>query len=375
MERSGLMACFESMTDPRINRTRHHDLTAIVVIAICAVICGADTWVAIAEYGEAKKRWFESFLDLKNGIPSHDTFGRVFAALDPTEFGERFITWVSLLANNVCGDIIAIDGKTLRKSFDTASSKSAIHMVSAWSDANQLVLGQIKVDEKSNEITAIPALLEMLVLEKCIVTIDAMGCQKAIVEKIIEKEADYVIALKGNQGTLHQEVIDYFDYAESKKDNVLINDHYDEVDAGHGRIETRSTKIITDVSWFENRSEWKELNSIIKVEAMRENKLTRKKEIETRYYISSLKAADAQKAHQAVRKHWGVENGLHWCLDVSFSEDDSRVREGYADQNLSVLRRIALNLLKQETSSKVGIQTKRLRAGWDERYLLKVLKI
>jgi len=373
MKGSSITEFFMPLEDPRVARTQRHAFQSIIVIAICAIVCGADSWVAVEEYGKAKLEWFKTFLDLENDIASHDTFGRVFAALDPDKFCECFMKWIEYLAKTVLGDIISIDGKTLRKSFDKASSKAAIHMVSAWSSANQLVLGQIKTEDKSNEITAIPKLLELIVVKGAIVTIDAMGCQKKIVEKIIDKEADYVIGLKGNQGNLLEEVEDYFKYADSNNYAGITHDYYEEIDAGHGRIETRRVWSTGDIDWSEEKNKWKGLDSIVKVESTRE--IGDDKSVETRFYISSLDGTDAKKAHTAIRSHWGIENNLHWQLDVSFSEDQCRVREGYAAENFSTLRKIALSLLQKEKTAKCGINNKRLKAGWDERYLLKVLQI
>ena len=373
MTGNNLTTFFKSMKDPRINRTKRHSLQEIIIIAICAVICGANDWVAVENFGNSKIEWFKSFLDLENGIPSHDTFGRVFSALDAESFSTCFIQWVEWLAQTVSPGVIAIDGKTLRKSFDTASSKAAIHMVSAWSSANQLVLGQIKTEEKSNEITAIPKLLELLVISGAIITIDAMGCQKKIVEKIVEKGADYMIALKSNQGSFYNEVDQFFKGAASKDYNGITCDYYEEIDAGHGRIENRKTWTTGDIGWFQNKDKWVGLSSLVKIESTREIK--GEISIENRYYISSLDGSDAKKAHNTVRSHWGVENGLHWKLDVGFLEDNCRVRNGSGAENFSVLRRIALNLLQQEKTARVGINNKRLMAGWDNRYLLKILNI
>jgi predicted transposase YbfD/YdcC len=350
-----------------------HYLTDILVIAICGVICGADDWVGIEEFGQAKEKWFQSFLPLPNGIPSHDTFGRVFAQLEPERFQNCFVSWIQAISHLSQDEIVAIDGKTLRRSYDRHSSKAAIHMVSAWAATNRLVLGQLKTDEKSNEITAIPPLLRELALTGCIVTIDAIGCQTAIAQQIIEQEADYVLALKGNQGKLHQDVQSLFDYAFEKKFQDIEHDTYQTVDKGHGRLEIRRCWTISDpefLSWLDPTGKWTGLSSISRVEAQRliEGERTRK----VRYYISSL-AGDAAQIGQAVRTHWQIENCVHWVLDVSFREDDCRIRQGYGPQNMALLRHIALNALHQETTAKCGIKNKRLKAGWDNDYLLKVL--
>jgi len=361
---------FGIITDPRVERTKLHSLHDILVIAICAVICGADAWTEVESFGNAKKEWFSSFLDLRNGIPSHDTFGRVFAALDPKQFSECFANWLADVARNLTGQVVAIDGKTLRRSYDKSSSKKAIHMVSAWAAETRLVLGQLKTEEKSNEITAIPELLKMLALRGCIVTIDAMGCQREIVADIVDKGADYVICLKGNQETLHDDVKSFFDWAIEEDFKEFPHDFAESIDKGHGRVETRRCWCTSDTSWFQESPKWKGLSSFAMLES--ERSVDTETSVERRYFISSLDGKDAQAFARVVRSHWGVENELHWTLDVSFREDECRVRQGNAAENFSTLRRIALNLLKR-SSFKAGIKGKRLRAGWDEDYLLKVL--
>ena len=364
---------FELIPDPRINRRKRHLLHDILVIAICGVICGADDWVSVAQFGREKEKWFRGFLRLPNGIPSHDTFGRVFAALDPNAFGRCFTSWVQDVARVTAGEVVAIDGKTVRRSFDRASGKAAIHMVSAWAATNKLVLGQIKTEEKSNEITAIPRLLEVLDLRGCIVTIDAMGCQTEIAAKIIDKQSDYVLGLKGNQGNLHAEVAAYFEQA-LKNDFVgTPHDFFEQEDHGHGRDERRRVWCTNDLMWFANRSEWKGLRSIAMIEE--ERTVNGTKSVERRYFIGSLKGDDAREYGRVVRQHWGVENGLHWVLDVAFREDECRVRAGNAAENLAMLRHVALNLLKNEPTANVGVKNKRLKAGWSEDYLLTVLQV
>lgn len=368
---ANVMDFFGDLPDPRMNRTRRHELPDILVIAICAIICGAEDWVSVALFGRCKEAWFRSFLRLPHGIPSHDTFGRVFSALGPKAFSERFTRWVQAISEVTEGDVVAIDGKTLRRSFDRASSKAAIHMVSAWSRANGLVLGQVKTAAKSNEVTAIPRLLELLDIKGCIVTIDAAGCQKAVAEKIVNSGADYVLSLKGNQPTLHNEAVAYFE--EGLKTGMCgsKHDHVIEENNDHGRFERRETWSTDEVDWLPNRQQWPSVRSAAIVISTRtsQGKTTE----ERRYYISSLPGDDAGKIADAIRGHWSIENSLHWTLDVAFREDESRARKDNAAQNLAILRHIALNLVKNEKTRRVGVKNSRLKAGWDEGYLLKIL--
>ena len=358
---------FSNIQDPRVNRQKRHQLQDIFFITLCAVICGADNWVAIEEFGKAKEDWFTELLELEYGIPSHDTFGDVFAVIDTEEFSDCFSKWVTDLANLTEGEVIAIDGKCLRRSIDKASNKSAIYMVSAWAQKNSLVLGQVKVAEKSNEITAIPILLERLDIAGAVITMDAMGCQKKIAQQIIEKKADYVLSLKGNQGSLHDDVITYFESSLSPEAAVVT------FDGGHGRIETRSVRATNKIDWLKENHSWDGLKSIIAVTATRETKT--KVTEETRYFISSLSADNPKQLEHAIRAHWAVENNLHWVLDMAFDEDSNRTRQGYSASNLAIIRHIALNLIKKEKSSKVGIKTKRLKAGWSNEYLLKIIGV
>jgi predicted transposase YbfD/YdcC len=375
MSESVSLTLFDSLSqipDPRLDRTKRHQLTDILVIAVCATICGAETWEEIEEFGRAKQNWFNKFLALPNGIPSHDTFRRVFLRLNPKKFQEAFLTWVRAVAQQAAGEVVAIDGKQSRGA-RSADGKEGLRMVSAWACEQRLVLGQLKTEEKSNEITAIPALLELLELQGCIVTVDAMGCQREVAAQIISQEADYVLSLKGNQGLLHEEVEEYFAWAERTNFKELEYDYCATLEKDHGRIEARRCWVTEDTDWLTGKAEWAGLRSIIMVEAEREV-LGRAATKERRYFISSL-PADAKQALRAVRSHWQVENSLHWVLDVAFREDECRTRTGHAPENLATLRHMAVNLLKQERSCKLGIKSKRLKAGWDESYMLKVLNI
>ncbi len=370
---SPLTEQFSNLKDPRIDRTKRHKLIDIVTIAICAVVCGADTCVDVELFGKSKKEWLSGILDLPNGIPSHDTFGRVFAMLDAKQFEAGFIEWVRRVSNVTQGQIVAIDGKTVRRSHDKRIGKGAIHMVSAWASAHRMILGQTKVDAKSNEITAIPELLRVLEVPGCIVTIDAMGCQKEIAQTITGQGADYVLALKENQPQLYQDVKDTFNLARQAEFSSIPHDFHETLEKSHGRIETGRCWTISDpdlISYLDDRRQWKKLNSIAMVESRRE--VDGKVSVESRFYISSL-PGDSGVMLNAVRGHWGIENSVHWVLDIAFREDESRVRKGDAAENLSVLRRMTLNMLKHETTSKGGIAAKRKRAGWDTEYLLKVL--
>ena len=371
---NGLIRCFCDLIDPRKdNHSSRHVLIDILTLTILAVICGADSWVAVEKFGHAKVDWLKTFLNFPNGIPSHDTIGDLFARLDSKQLQDGFLRWVNELFHFSGGDIIAIDGKTLRRSYDTASSRPAIHMVSAWACKNRLVLGQVKTDVKSNEITAIPELLKMLDLAGSIVTIDAMGCQKKIAKQIIVQSGDYVFNLKGNQSKLHEDVQLFLEaYVDKKQHQKSVVNMLEVVDGDHGRIETRRYWITEDITWLEQYNAWDGLKSIGMVEYQSIVKATGEISLERRFFISSL-TADVKRFSEAIRLHWGIENGLHWCLDVGFNEDASRVRKNNAPQNFAVIRHIALNLLKQEATAKVGIKNKRLMAGWDHAYLAKLL--
>ncbi len=363
---------FKALNDPRIQLKTQHKLIDIIVITICAVICGADDWTEIANYAKAKKEWLKKFLELPHGIPSHDTFGRVFSLLRPEEFEKRFLSWIHAIFDLTGYQTVAIDGKTLRRSYDHSSNKAAIHMVGAWATRNGISLGQRKTEAKSNEITAIPELLKLLEIKGCIVTIDAMGCQKEIARQIVDQGADYVLALKGKQGTIHDDVRLFFEYAQGKQFKDIPHGSYEVTDGGHGRVEVRRYYTVSDIDWLEEKQKWKNLNLIGMVESERHigEKITK----ETRYLISSL-PSDTKRFAEAVRDHWRIENQLHWVLDIAFREDDSRVRDRNAATNLAILRRFALSLCKQEKTAKVGIKIKRKRAGWDNDYLLTLLNV
>ncbi len=362
---------FAEVADPRVDRTKDHQLLDIIIIAICAVLCGADSWVEVEEFGTSKHAWLASVLDLPNGIPSHDTFGRVFARLDPIQFQHSFMTWVQAL-QQVRANVIAIDGKTHRGSHDRPNGKAALHLISAWASDNRLVLGQLAVDQKSNEITAIPQLLDLLDVRDCTVTIDALGCQTAIAERIVAQGGQYVLALKGNQPTLLADVEGLFADARRATHAAYGMTTATTVEKGHGRIETRRAFVISDpaaLQYLNERQHWAQLHGVALVEA--ERQVEHNTSTEQRYYLLSH-TLDAATVNQLVRSHWGIENQVHWVLDVTFHEDASRIRSGHAPQNMAVLRHIALNLLRRE-SSKGSLKTKRFRAALNDDYLAQVL--
>ena len=366
-----LIQHFSKVDDPRVAYLVEHKLIDIITIAVCAVIGGADNWVEVEQFGQEKENWFGQFLELSHGIPSHDTFERVFARIKPEQFQQCFLDWVRAVDVKTEGQVVPIDGKKVRRSHDKSKGQAAIHMVSAWASENRMVLGQVKVEDKSNEITAIPQLLALLELSGCIVTIDAMGCQKEIAAQIVTQEADYVLALKGNQSGLFEDVQELFEYAAEL--NFVDCDHHQTIEKNHGRIEIRDCWTTSQPDYFpflRNGADWANLRTLVMVRA--ERRLPDKTSVEYRYYISSL--VSGAKRHLGItRTHWRIENELHWILDVAFDEDQCRIRQGHGPQNFVVLRHIALNLLKQEKTAKCGIQAKRKKAGWSEQYLLKVL--
>ena len=357
---------FSVLSDPRKtdhNRIRH-ELLDIIIIAILAVLCGADTWTEIAEFGRKKETWLKQFLKLPNGIPLHDTFGRIFSILDPTAFERCFFAWVKTVRKKTKGEIVAIDGKSARRSHK--NGEKPLHLVNAFATANGIVLGQRKVDGKSNEITAIPELLDMLYLKGCIVTTEAMGTQGWIVKKIIENKGDYILAVKGNQGRLFEDITKSFHAPAA----LHAASYCKPSESAHGREEVRECWASEDLSGVRNVDRWKKLRRIALVTHTRT--VNGKTSVESRYFISSL-APDATEILKAVRSHWKVENTLHWSLDVSFREDESRIRIGHAGQNLALVRKLALHLLRNEKTAKGGVKAKRLQAGWNDDYLLTVL--
>jgi predicted transposase YbfD/YdcC len=370
-EPSNIEDHFGDLPDPRSGENISHPLINIVTISICAVICGADSWVDVEQFGEAKQDWLEQFLNMPHGIPSHDTFGRFFRLLDPTEFETRFRAWTQHICELLNGEVVAVDGKQLRRSKDGVLGTDGIYMVNVWATDNHLSLAQAKVENHTNEITAIPLLLKLLEIDNTVITIDAIGCQTDIVEVISDQEADYVIAAKGNQGTLLEDIQTAFD-CRFPNDDIA---HHQTINKGHGRIERRDCWAIDDpgiLAYINDYKDWSNLSSIVKVTSQRHHLNTGKKETNTRYFISSLDA-NPQRLLDAIRAHWQIENSLHWVMDMAFREDDSRVRKDHAPENFAVIRQVALNVLKQDTSFDIGINAKRKRAGWDHRYLLKLL--
>ncbi len=369
--RKSVLKYFQKLQDPRVERTKDHSLVGIVTIAILAVLSGADGFVAIETYGKTKQAWLETFLDLPHGIPSHDTFGRVFGVLDPEELQNSFLDWVRSITEKLGLELIHIDGKTAKGSYDRERKLKALHSVSAWSSEHGLVLGQQKVETKSNEITAVPLVLKLLNLKGAVVTLDAMGTQREIVTQIKQAEGEYVLALKGNQGKLSQQVADWFNQAQAKNWEGIDCSYDSRVESGHHRIETRQVWAvpISQLPPLHLQRQWLGLTTVVMVLSKRQ--LWNKTTTTVRFYISSLDA-DAQRHNQVIRSHWSIENSLHWVLDVTFNEDASRIRQGHAAQNLGLLRRLSVNLLKREPS-KLSLKMKRYKAGMDNDFLLKIL--
>lgn len=372
---ASIIGHFATLPDPRLTRTRRHNLLDILVIALCAIICGAESFSAMADYGQSKELWLRTFLDLPGGIPSHDTFTRVFSRLDPEAFSRCFRSWVGAIQEKTEGEIVSLDGKRLRRSFDKGAGGAGIHMVSAWSWHNRMVLGQVKADEQSNEITAIPLLLAMLDVAGCIVTIDAIGTQKSIAQQITEQQADYVLALKRNQPELYEDVRSCLDNwiergFRDQDDQIVEHSYHITRNGEHGRLETRQYWAMPLPDWIDPKREWPGLKSIAVVEAQRT--LDGKTSTHRRYYITSL-MPDAKRIGHTIRNHWGIENQLHWVLDTSFREDECRVRTSHAPQNLAMLRHIALNLIRTETRQQRSVKRKQLLAGWRNDYLEQIL--
>jgi predicted transposase YbfD/YdcC len=373
IRRLSIFEFFDGLTEPRVERTRVHPLMTILAIALLTMMVGGEGWEDMEIFGEAKEAWLATFLDLRNGVPSADTFRRVLSALNPKEFNLRFIDWVQALSEGTRGKLIALDGKTVRHSFDGATGKKALHLVSAWIHENRLTLGQIAADEKSNEITAIPALLKLLDISGATITVDAMGCQRAIAEQIIEQGGDYVMGLKGNQGNAHTEVVAFFDDARATEFRETAHTFHESVEGSeHGRLEVRRVWACQNLEWFADLSKWKGLRSIVMIE--RERTCGDNPTSTERHYYWSSHTLNAAALGAMVRAHWGIENTLHWGLDVAFREDDSRIRRDHGAENIALLRKIAMNLAKRETTRKRGVRAKLLLAGLSEAYLLMLLQ-
>jgi len=359
---------FSQVKDPRMERTKEHKLVDIISIAICGILAGAKGYNEIADWGRAKELWLRKFLDLRNGIPSHDTFNRIFSLINPNEFQKAFCAWVSSINVLLDGKIVAIDGKTIRRSHDQTKNKRALHLVSAWAHEAKLSLGQVQVDEKSNEITAIPELLHMLELKGAIVTLDAMGCQKEIAKQIVEKGADYVLALKKNHGDLYDDVETYFKHDGESLPNVNYS-----IEKDHGRLETRTVSACENIQWLNQKNDWSQLKTIVQVKSTRETILGKQASI--RYFLTSLPMINIAKIAYAIRSHWSIENSLHWSLDVLFAEDQSRVRNRNAAQSLALLRKMALSTLKSDSSIDRSLRRKQFLASLDDEYMLHLIGV
>ena len=369
---SALFEHFQDLEDPRWDRYKLHKFNDLLFITICATICGADGWQDLEQYAHAKEDWLRRYLELPGGLPSDDTFRRVISRIDPEAFEACFRRWIAAVVEHTDGELIAIDGKTLRGSYDRDDDKATLCMVSAWASTNRLVLAQEQVSDKSNEITAIPALLAALEISDCLVTIDAMGTQRKIAQQIRDQDGDYVLALKSNHPRLYEDVRTFFDEAQAKEFQDIDHDFVEHTDGGHGRIEVRRCWAVGDVEWLRHQDRWAGLQSLVMIEARRI--LDESESLQRRYYIASV-APQAQVLLEAVRGHWGIENQVHWVLDMSFGEDRSRIRKNHGAANMSLLRRLTLNLIRQETTVKSSLKQKRKRAGWDNGYLEKVLQL
>lgn len=364
------LACFETVKDPRMERKKRHSLPDIIALTICAVTAGADAWTEVEGYGKEKHDWLRTFLRLENGIPSHDTLGRVFSLLDPNELQEAFAQWVRSIAGRLEG-VVAIDGKTARRSHDAASGKGALHLVSAWASEAGLALGQVATDQKSNEITAIPKLLAMLDIKGCLVTIDAMGCQRKIARNILDAGADYLLNVKGNQERLEEDIAEEFNEAQANAFRHMEHSYFEAQEKNRDRIERREYWLTNDVGGLGTLKKWPKLTAMAMCKRTRT--VGGETSSETHYYITSAKDANAEKIGHSIRSHWSVENSLHWVLDIAFREDDSRIRTGYAQQNMALLRKLTLNLLKNDKTKKASIKRKRLSAGWNNEYMIRLL--
>jgi len=367
-----IFAIFENVPEPRVERTRKHPLINILTISLLAIICVGEGWQDMRDFGQAKKKWLGEFLDLKNGIPSADTFSRVLSALDPKAFNAVLTEWVQNISGGINDKVVAIDGKTVRHSFDRATNRKSLHLVSAWIVENNLCLGQIATEEKSNEITAIPKLLELLDIRGATITLDAMGCQRAIADKVIEQDCDYIMGLKGNQGSVRGSVeTNFFLGLKGQFEEGQCTFHETTSAGAHGRKEVRRVWVTHEVNRCYEYERWRGLKSLIMVE--RERIVGEKTSLEKHYYLSSHDK-DAEALGTMIRDHWSIENGLHWCLDVAFREDESRIRKGNGAENVALLRKFAMNLAKSEKTNKRGIQAKRKRAAWDDNYLLMLFR-
>ena len=369
-----ILGAFTELEDPRKSNATRHLFSELLFISLSAIICGAEGFTAMARFAHAKKDWLEQLLELPNGLPSHDAFGDLYAILDPQAFNECFMQWVSPLRHTIDSEVVAIDGKTMRRSHDNSRGLKMVHTVSAWANENKLVLGQLCVEEKSNEITAIPKLLELLWLEGSIVTIDAMRTQKKIAAKIVEKKADYILSLKENHETFYEEVQTLFANQETMEDFSKQGKRFEEsttLDKGHGRLETRRCVVIEAVHWYREHWQWEGLRSLVMIESTRQIG-NAQPTVQRRYYITSL-AAQSQLISRAIRSHWGIES-MHWILDMTFREDESRARVGHAPKTLSMARKFALNLLRK-APGKESIKGKQQIAGWNQEYLLKILQV